>query len=379
VTGSARPESDPATEPAAEKAPPAPLALRSKIWRLALTLVVGAIGGWVFDQADLPLAWMIGALVFTTVAAVAGAPLHSSQKVRQPLVAIIGVLLGAQFTPEMAARIPEWWATVLALILYIGGCTALLYWYFRRLLGHDPVTAYCAATPGGLNEMVLVAQDMGGDDRTVALVHASRVLITVLVVPFGFVALGLYDQSDRPPLGAAFGDIPLDEAAILTAGGIVGFFGAKALKIPAAALTGPMVVSAILHLVGASTIAPPGPLVAAAQVVVGSALGARFAGVPIGRVLRTIFHSLGSTAVMIGFTIGLAAAAAQFVDASIPALVLALAPGGLAEMSLIALALGIEAAFVAGHHIIRIALIVIAMPTIFRRTLRATPRQPAAD
>lgn len=348
------------------------LSLQTKIFRLGLTLVIGAIGGWLASLIGLPLAWMIGALVFTTIAALAGAPMHSSQKVRQPLVAIIGVLLGAQFTPEMAARIPEWWATVVAILAYIGLCTAILYGYFRRLLGHDPVTAYCAATPGGLNEMVMVAQDMGGDDRTVALVHASRVLVTVLVIPFGFVVLGLYDQSSRPPLGAAFGDITLDEAAILTAGGIVGFFGARALRIPAAALTGPMVVSALLHLVGASTISPPGSLVAAAQVVVGASLGARFAGVPLGRVVRTILHSFGSTAVMIMVTVLLAVGAAPFVDASIPALVLALSPGGLAEMSLIALALGIEAAFVAGHHIIRISMIVIVMPLVFRRFFRAS-------
>ena len=70
---------------------------------------------------------------------------------------------------------------------------------------------------------------------------------------------------------------------------------------------------------------------------------------------------------MISLTILLAAAASAFVDASIPALVLALAPGGLAEMSLIALALGIEAAFVAAHHVIRIALVVLVLPTMFRR------------
>ena len=188
-------------------------------------------------------------------------------------------------------------------------------------------------------------------------------------MPFGFIALGLYDQGNRAPLGAALGDITLEEAAILTAGGVAGYFGARALKIPAAPLTGPMLISALLHLVGASTVAPPGPLVAAAQVVVGSTLGARFAGISIQRILRLLLQAAGSTALMIALTVALAIAAAVFVDASIPALVLALAPGGLAEMSLIALALGIEAAFVAAHHIIRIALIVLVLPTAFRRRI----------
>ena len=51
-------------------------------------------------------------------------------------------------------------------------------------------------------------------------------------------------------------------------------------------------------------------------------------------------------------------------------IVLAYAPGGLAEMSLIALSLGIETAFVATHHIIRIGLIVVVAPLVFTRIRR---------
>jgi uncharacterized membrane protein AbrB (regulator of aidB expression) len=45
---------------------------------------------------------------------------------------------------------------------------------------------------------------------------------------------------------------------------------------------------------------------------------------------------------------------------------LAFAPGGVAEMSLIALALSLDAALVATHHIVRIFLIVVFTPMLFR-------------
>jgi hypothetical protein len=48
------------------------------------------------------------------------------------------------------------------------------------------------------------------------------------------------------------------------------------------------------------------------------------------------------------------------------ALMLAFAPGGLAEMSLIAIAIGADAAFVATHHVVRIFLIVVLAPLAFR-------------
>jgi uncharacterized DUF497 family protein len=46
--------------------------------------------------------------------------------------------------------------------------------------------------------------------------------------------------------------------------------------------------------------------------------------------------------------------------------VLGFAPGGLAEMSLVAIALGADAAFVATHHLVRIVLVVICAAPLFR-------------
>jgi uncharacterized protein len=46
-------------------------------------------------------------------------------------------------------------------------------------------------------------------------------------------------------------------------------------------------------------------------------------------------------------------------------LLLAYSPGGLAEMSLIALSLGIEVAFVAAHHVIRVLIVMIGATPAF--------------
>ena len=49
---------------------------------------------------------------------------------------------------------------------------------------------------------------------------------------------------------------------------------------------------------------------------------------------------------------------AQLTGASFKAILLAYAPGGFAEMNLIALSLGIEVAFVSTHHVCRLILVV---------------------
>ena len=60
------------------------------------------------------------------------------------------------------------------------------------------------------------------------------------------------------------------------------------------------------------------------------------------------------------------------------ALVLALGPGGIAEMGLVAVAMGIDPLFVATHHVIRIGLVVLMAPPLFRlwRALARVQTEP---
>jgi membrane AbrB-like protein len=333
---------------------------------ILLTLALGTGGGYAFNLLHLPVAWMIGAMCTVMVATLAGLPMRSSQIIRQPMAAVLGVLVGSAFTPAIVDRIPGWWPTLTALVAYVLITSGILFFYFRRLLGLDRVTAFCSATPGGLNQMTILSMELGGDERVVALSQGARILLVVLIIPFSFVALGLYDPATRPPLGATLIGYPPGELAILAACGVVGYGGAWLARIPAASVTGPMVVSATVHLFGWSGTGPPGELIAAAQVVIGAAVGARFAGVPLRRILKIVTNAVGATLIMIVITVVFAVGLYEVVDVPLSALILAFSPGGLAEMSLIALALGMEVAFVATHHFIRISLIMMIGPVFFR-------------
>jgi len=347
-----------------------PATRRQRAARFGLTLGIGTVGGALANAFDLPLAWMIGAMCFTTAASLMGAPLFMYMSLRGAMVAILGVMLGSAFAPEMADRLGQWLPTIGALFVYCLLVTLTLMVLFRRVAGYDWVTSFFAASPGGLNEMVLVGGQEGGDDRTISLIHGARVLFVVLAVPFAFTLLTGYEQADQPPVGGPLLDLSLEAFAILTACGVVGVLAAKALRIPAAMVTGPMILSAAVHLAGWSDAKPPVELVAAAQVVIGCAIGQRFAGVPAARVARTLGVAVWATLVMLAITVVFALALDPLGVASFQAVVLSFAPGGLAEMSLIALALGVDAAFVSTHHIVRIVILVILAPMAFRAVRR---------
>ena len=334
--------------------------------RLGRTLVVGTAGGALFAWLNLPLAWMLGAMVATTVASLGGAKLYVPGPARSIMIAVIGVLLGASFTPEVLDRVREWPLTIGCLVLHLGVLVAVLFLYFHRIVGFDVPTAYFSAAPGGLSEMVITGAAMGADDRTVALVHASRVLLVVLTIPLWYRFMTGVTTTPAS-IGPSIGAIGLTDLAVLAACAVAGVAVGRLIRLPAYRLSGPLLASALVHATGLSSSAPPWEVVAVAQVVVGSAVGARFTGVPVRRVFGVMVAALVSTVVMLASTVAFALVLAPATGIDWRSIVLAYAPGGLAEMSLIALSIGIETAFVATHHVIRIGLIVVGAPLVFAR------------
>jgi uncharacterized membrane protein AbrB (regulator of aidB expression) len=84
-------------------------------------------------------------------------------------------------------------------------------------------------------------------------------------------------------------------------------------------------------------------------------------------------NAFAATAALLAVTLVTAALVYALTGLPFASLVLAFSPGGLAEMSLIALALDIDPAFVATHHVVRIFLVVVLAPLAFRIWRRREP------
>ena len=90
--------------------------------RFALALALGGLGGWLFVQAKLPLPWMLGSMVFCTFAALISLPVAAPAVIRPPMTAVIGVMLGASFKPEVVSQLPNWLPTLAGLVLFTVAC-----------------------------------------------------------------------------------------------------------------------------------------------------------------------------------------------------------------------------------------------------------------
>ena len=331
---------------ASQSASPPPQTAKSFLLALAL----GGPGGAAAFAAGLPLPWMIGAIMATTAAAVMGLSIAVPNRLRSVMVAILGVMLGSAFEPAMLERFADWAVSLACLILYTILAGAACFLYFRRVMHYDPITGV----------------EQGGDERVISLTHASRILLVILILPFALQIAGIYDPALRGQGQAELGALSVPDLGLLTLCGIFGFLIGRAVRLPAAAMVGPMILSAAVHLAGVTAARPPAELINVAQVIVGSAIGCRFVGVRFGFVRRTMGAALGSTLVLLSIAAILAAAMQELTGLDFEACLLAFSPGGVAEMSLVALALGVDAAFVSSHHIVRIFFVVVVAPSSFR-------------
>jgi membrane AbrB-like protein len=303
--------------------------------------------------------------MFSTVAAFAGLRVGMRVQLRQGMIIILGVLLGSGFSPDLVKQLGQWAVSLgIVSLMTLTGAT-LCYFWLRRFTDWNKPTCYFAAMPGGLNDMTLLGGAMGGQERSIALAHALRILTVVMTIPVWY---RLVNGAQTSVLAMVRGPTGNDwkDYAILIACGLIGAIVGRLLRLPAAFMMGPMILSAIVHLGGLTNSKPPGELVAAAQVVVGAGIGCRFVGAAIDKLHKEMAASIGAAVIMILCAVVFAKISVTITGLNLDATVLSYAPGGFAEMSLIGLALGIEIAMVATHHLFRLFLILMTSPVIFR-------------
>ncbi len=334
----------------------------SAVRPVAVSLLIGTLGGALFAWIGAPLAWMLGAMILTVCASFAGVAQGIWPPLRTAMIMVFGVLLGSAFTPALLGQLGSWIPALLALLVFVPLATAAGYVFLRRVGSFDRTTAYFASFPGGLSEMVLLGEMRGGSVPVISLIHATRIVVAVSVIPLYF-RFGLgYDVPTLLPNAGWLIELPWREALLLAGSAVVGTVLATRARLPAPAFLGPMIVSSIVHGAGWSKAAPPAEIVAAAQIVIGSGIGARFAGFPLRTVGPILLYGVAIGVLMIALTAGFALFAAQVLPQDAVVLFLAFAPGGLAEMMVIALALGIDPAFVSTMHLIRITFVISAAP-----------------
>lgn len=331
----------------------------------ALTLAIAAAGAAVFYALGLPLPLLLGPMFACLAAALLKLPLKGVPGASASMRTVLGVAVGASITPEVVDRAASMAASValvppFVLIIGLAG-----YPYFRRLCGFDKPTAYFAAMPGGLQEMVLFGHEAGADTRALSLVHTTRVLVIVSLLP-ALLEFAWGVRLNSAP-GQAASDIPLQELAVMVLCAVVGWRGGKMIGLFGAAILGPLVLATAASLAGLIHHRPPAEAILVAQFFIGIGVGVRYVGVTGEEIRRIVLAALGYCALLAALSLAFAETVHLMGAAPQMEALLAFAPGGQSEMAVLAIVAGADMAYVVTHHLVRIIVVILGAPLVARR------------
>lgn len=330
-------------------------------FRILLIFLCGLLGGIAAYFIGAPMPFLLGGL-FGAAAFVLYYERTDRQLprislwVRLTFVSIIGTMIGSRFTPDLAALLPQFLISGLAILPYIllahGGCYAIM-----RKFGHyDKKDAYYSTLPGGFIDSIHLAEAAGADVRIVTTQHFIRIVLVVVTVPLLFLFI------TGNPVGTMAGETMATDQydyrdIILTlAISWIGMFLGRFIRLPVPHLLAPLLLALALSVSGVVSINIPTWLQHLAQYMVGTALGAQFSGISRKVLMRCLGMGVLAGVYMLLLAAAFAGILMHWVPAGFEVMFVSFAAGGLAEMSLIALSLNFNPVVVAVHHFLRLLL-----------------------
>lgn len=328
--------------------------LRERLPGMARALLIGIPAGFLFDWLDTPVPWMIGPMVAVAAVNLMGVNVFPPPYARQLGQVVIGSAVSLYFTPPVVAALSAHLTAIAvstASAFLIGSLGALT---LSRVSGVDGKSSFFASIPGGAMAMAVLADRHGAQIPPVAIAHSLRVSIVVIIVPFALTYGGIpMEFSPYKPL------LPLDFPVLalwLAVGFALGRAGER-LGLQNGHLLAPIFLGAGLTVSGLQLSAVPGWLTDFAQLMFGLVLGARYERAFFVRyklflpfaILNSVFVLAASVIVAIGL--------AWAFGLPIATMILATAPGGMPEMTIVAQALQVGVPVVVAFHLFRVVVV----------------------
>ena len=210
--------------------------------------------------------------------------------------------------------------------------------------------------------MSVLGERFGARVDEVAAAQSLRMMLVVVVIPWIFALLKLHG-SDTFRLGTT--EVHLPGLMLLLAATLVGGWVLQRARVANAFVLGALAVAIPLTVAEVNLSSVPRGLTNLAQLLLGCALGSRFERSFLRRAPRfvgAVVVSVGA-AMLLSALFGLALAAMMGLHPA--TLVLATAPGGIAEMSITAKVLDLGVPVVTAFHVARVVLLLTCTAPLF--------------
>tara|TARA_Y100001933_G_scaffold258833_1_gene307603 strand:- start:238 stop:1314 length:1077 start_codon:yes stop_codon:yes gene_type:complete len=329
-------------------------------------LIISIPSAVVAEYLNIPLAWFLGPMIITSIAALSGLKIIMPKFVLSFILIILGLHIGNYIDQNLFNQMFDWIWTSLIMLVYIIICILIVSKYLQKFASYGKKASIFSAAPGALGPLMILAENEKTDLSQIATSHLIRLIIIITVIPFIIVN----NNDNTVLLNNDFNYLAQNHfnLILLIISSIFCIFIFDKIKIPAALLSGTLFASGLLQITDIASYKLPDETVNFCLLILGSSVGCRFAEKTLREIANNSLHSIVATTILVLLGLFAAYVATFFVDTNILTLILSFSPGGIYEVAVIAIAFDLDPDFVAFHHIIRLLFILFMVP-IFLRVL----------
>ena len=350
-----------------------------EIGHLAITLCAAFIGGLLLQKLRLPGGMLLGATAAAAIVNLYTPYGYSPVPIKVIAQILTGAYIGCVMSRQDVQQLPKVIRPLIAVMIGFFTMNIAVGYVYKATASVDLVTGLFCATPGGISDTPLLAMDMGASVSKVAAVQFVRMAYGMAVLP-GIVVLA--DKVLAPKLGLP--SLPPDGPEVierkkasfhrkyttitLMIAAVGGVFG-KVTGIPAGTLVFALVATLIYNLKTEKGSAPV-PLRRAAQVLSGGCIGVKITWAEVYEMKSLIFPMLVMLLAYTLFCVGMGIFLAKRYRMGLREAMLANAPAGASEMTLIAADMGVFSSKLLVIQISRLLIVLTIFPQLFTLILQ---------
>jgi membrane AbrB-like protein len=156
------------------------MTMKNALWLLG----IGAAGAALLLWLKVPAAWMIGPLLTVSIVMLAKPELRKAPTAYNEVgKVLLGTVVGATFSRDTVEQLGHLLPWVVAAALALTAVALVASRLLARWTDLDLGTALFCLTPGGMAEMVAMAEEIGADLGVVATLQFVRYTCVVLLAP----------------------------------------------------------------------------------------------------------------------------------------------------------------------------------------------------
>ena len=141
------------------------------------------------DFFNIPLAWMIGPMIATSLIALNGFQVLMPKIALSSILIILGLHIGNYIDQNLFSQMINWIWTTVIMFFYIIVSILIVSKYLQKFSGYKEKTSIFSAAPGALGPLMILAEYEKSDLSQVATAHLIRLIIIITLFPFIIVSL----------------------------------------------------------------------------------------------------------------------------------------------------------------------------------------------